>query len=198
MTHDPRKEIERYDTLYRTNPRYRMGDGRRDTMARLLKEEVLGSYLDVGCGRGEMLPIAHALGFLEVCGTDAAESVVYGDENDAHELKICCMAWEQPFADEDFDVVSCVDVLEHLPEQFVRATVVECARVCHRRLLLTAASKPDIWDGVDLHISARPVAAWDALVRECLGIETWDIRHRTDSPTPTSAVWDCRRRPDHR
>ena len=192
MTIDPDSEVAKYDKLYRENPRYRMGDGRKEAIFNLLSEvqtEDAGMLLDVGTGRGEGLKIAVECGY-DPIGSDAAEYVCWDDGED-HGV-VCCMAWEQPWSDQNFWTVTCWDVLEHLPPDFVAPTLRELGRVCGHRLLVSAAAKPDLWDGVDLHISARPYPAWDALIRECL--PEFEVKWRKDSPTGTSEVWEAIRK----
>ncbi len=191
--HDPDVEADRYDALYRMDPSYRMGAGRRDAVRRLLAEGTLrASYLDVGTGRGEALVDAGILGYKMVAGTDGASSVCWDGRGAAIRGVVCCMAWEQPFRDGEFETVSCFDVLEHLPRVFLERTISELARVCSKRLLISAASKPDIRNGVDLHISAMPAAAWLFLIQDTLAPD-WRVDERRDAPTPTSAVWEATR-----
>lgn len=186
-------EADRYDALYRGDPTYRMGAGRRSAVERLLAEGTLrASYLDVGTGRGEAIVAAAALGYRDVTGTDGAPAVCWDGPGAAIHGVICCMAWELPFDDGEFETVSCFDVLEHLPTAYLGRTVAEIARVCGRRLIIAAASKPDIRNGVDLHISAMPAAEWSFLFHRTLG-PGWDLRPRRDAPTPTSAVWEALR-----
>lgn len=198
MSIAPEDEVAKYDKLYRENPRYRMGEGRKAAVRKLLAEIQTadpGMLLDVGCGRGEAIDIAEELGY-DPWGSDAAEEVCYPAGKDSSgswaETVVCCMAWEQPWSAQHFWTVTCWDVLEHLPPEFVERTIKELGRVCGHRLLMSAASKPDIWDGVDLHISARPYPEWDALIRACL--PDFEVRWRKDSPTGTSEVWEAIRK----
>lgn len=188
--YDPATEVAKYDRLYREDPGYRMGANRMAAVRALLSENPGGSYLDVGAGRGEAMEMAKELGYTEISGSDAALGVSW-DHGPALGI-VCCFAWEQPFGDQDFETVSCFDTLEHLPPDKLAETIQELGRVCSRRLILSASSKPDVRDGVDLHISARPIAEWDAGIRLILGGE-FAVAQRPDIQTGTSAVWECLR-----
>lgn len=117
------------------------------------------SLLDVGCGRGEMIKCAFDLRFLPVYGTEVVPglcrgSVTYGEITNL------------PFADEDFDVVTCFDVLEHIPPQDTVLALLELNRVARRVILASANNKPStLPDGTNLHVNKRPYENWDALMR---------------------------------
>ena len=195
MSIDPVAEVAKYDWLYAQDKSYRMGETRKAAVKRLLAEpaqECRSTLLDVGCGRGETCEMACDAGYEEVIGSDASDIVAYPKVPPEDYSLVCCYAWEQPFSDRTFDTVTCFDVLEHLPPEFVAATIVDLARVANRRLLLAAAWKPDMRDGVDLHISARPIDEWDQLIRLLL-CPTWVVSHRKDVVTGTSETWECLR-----
>lgn len=120
-----------------------------------------GSYLDVSCGRREMLEQARLLGFDLVRGTEIVpelidgKTVVYGE---VHGL---------PFADCSFDVVTMFDVIEHLIPGDDRAACIEMARIARKHVILTANNKPSFNKaGDDLHINKRPYEEWDRLFRD--------------------------------
>lgn len=194
MTIDPDDEVAKYDNLYAMDKTYRMGETRKAAVKGLLvaPPDEDCALLDVGCGRGETCQMAADAGYGEVIGTDASDIVTYPANPPEDYSLVCCHAWEQPFQDREFDTVTCFDVLEHLPPDFVAATIAELGRVANRRLLMTAAWKPDIRDGVDLHISARPIDEWDQMIRLILA-PTWTVTHRKDVVTGTSETWECLR-----
>lgn len=148
---------------------YRMGRRRmEDAVGDLENLPCRGSYLDVGCGRGEMLSHAAGMGFAPVQGVEVVQELIDGTRvvrGEAHDL---------PFGDRSFDVVSMFDVIEHLVPGDDEAACREMARVAKRHILLTANNRPSIVDGNDLHINKRPYDEWDRLFREWFpGDVTW-------------------------
>ena len=126
-----------------------------------------GSYLDVGTGRGEMLTHALNMGFSSATGTEVIAELLSDDiiEAAAHDL---------PFDDAFFDVVSCLDVLEHLLPEDTEAALTELARVAKHDLILSAANYHSKSMGVELHVNRRPYEEWDTLIQSiCGGNVTW-------------------------
>jgi len=155
------QEFKKYVRAY-TTPKYAMGpqremDARRD----LSKIPCRGAYLDVGCGRGEMLEYAKSIGFSTWVGTEIVpdllkESRVFYAQ--VHDL---------PFKAESFDVSSMFDVIEHLIPGDDQSACKELARVTKYHILLTANNKDSkLADGTQLHINKRPYEEWDSLFRE--------------------------------
>lgn len=156
-------EIEEYHRQY-ANPAYRMGSARqRDVNKALVRLRVNqgGSLLDIGTGRGELLTMARNVGFFPVLGTEVVDGLLCGDtiRAEAHAL---------PFGDEEWDHVFCVDVLEHLLPEDVPAAICEINRVAHKTITISAATRPSMFGGRDLHISARSIEAWNALFSELI------------------------------
>lgn len=154
-------EIAVYATCYESSS-YAMGARRRADVQRFLTSLRPGSLLDVGCGRGEALTFAEAAGHRPLMGTEVVptllgERAVYAE---AHDL---------PFADGEFDHVTCWDVLEHLTEPDIRPALREMWRVAGRTVTASASERKDVRNGRDLHISRRPAAEWLQLVQECWG-----------------------------
>src|SRR5690606_4617845 len=89
------------------------------------------SLLDVGCGDGRITNR-----FVEriprVIGLDAsAKALSYVNAE-----TVCSNVDHLPFADQSFDVVSCIQVLEHLPGPVLRRTVEQLKRVAAKHLLI--------------------------------------------------------------
>jgi ubiquinone/menaquinone biosynthesis C-methylase UbiE len=169
-----RAEHEKYEVAYATNSDYRMGMTRyKNAKDDLSEVPTRGSYLDVSCGRGEMLDVAQRLGFEPCVGTEVVQSllgprVVYGE---VHAI---------PFDDKSFDVVTMFDVIEHLIPGDDKAACLEMARVSRRHILLTANNESSkSMPGVELHINRRPYDEWNRLFREWFpGRVTWITKHR--------------------
>ena len=152
------QEFAKYESVYRIED-YRMGDRRKaDAKDDLAALPCRGAYLDVGCGRGEMLAYADELGFASVHGTEIVSYLIGGRVlgGEAHAL---------PFGDDSMDVASLFDVIEHLVPGDDEAVCREMARVATRHILLTANNAPSRSLGVELHINRRPYDEWDALFR---------------------------------
>ena len=121
------------------------------------------SVLDVGCGEGVLtVEWAERLGDTQV-GADAPRgtgSRVVGIDLDDPKLRT---EWEQrsrpnlefraeeatrlSFSDSEFDLVSAIEVLEHVPDP--EATVAEMARVARRHLLVSVPREP-LWRALNV------------------------------------------------
>ena len=126
-------------------------------------------YLDVSCGRGEMLDAASWLGFQPVQGTEIVPALIDGKRvvyAEVHAL---------PFADQSFDVVTMFDVIEHLIPGDDEQACRELARVARRHVILTANNRPSFNAGdEELHINRRPYTEWDTLFQTWFrGRVTW-------------------------
>ena len=97
------------------------------------------TYLDVGCGMGEAVDLASGLG-MTARGCEVIPEICERDDVDlipgAHAL---------PYADDEFAVTSCNDVLEHILEDDVPAVLAEMKRVTRGAVLLGICRKPGQW-----------------------------------------------------
>ena len=169
-------EYSKYEEAYKGV--YGMGKARRLAAYSAIDTLDPGSLLDIGCGRGEILNYSRTMGFSPVRGVDVVPEL-FGDDvgfGEAHDL---------PFSDDEFDVVTCFDVLEHLlPEDTVDA-LGEISRVSKRAVVLCIANYPSFSNGHDLHINKRPYKEWDELIHAHMeGKVEWLPRYlRTHSET---------------
>ncbi len=173
------EEIVKYEEAYLSD-NYKMGPRRHEHACEVLRSLLNGrtmSYLDVGCGRGEMIVQAKELGFYPAHGLEAVDYLTGGDvfEGLCHEL---------PFPDCTYDVITMFDVIEHLPQGDDELACRELDRVAKRHVVLTANNQPSYHLNRDLHINIRPYEEWDRLFREWFSGEvTWLNRARNISET---------------
>ena len=164
-------EHNKYYRAYALNPNYKMGKPR---MAAAMDDlEALpnrGAYVDIACGRGEMVKFASSIGFSPVMGTEIVQdllkdpNIVYGE---VHAL---------PFDEKQFSVATMFDVIEHLIPGDDMAACHELKRITRRHVLLTANNKPSFNKAKDdLHINKRPYEEWDRLFQAWFfpGRVTW-------------------------
>jgi 2-polyprenyl-3-methyl-5-hydroxy-6-metoxy-1,4-benzoquinol methylase len=103
--------------------------------------------LDIGSGRGAFLwPLLHEFPYLPVTAVDVLDYRVE-DLQAVHNggieqlTAIQASATALPFADQTFDVVTMLEVLEHIPATIT--TLAEVCRVARRFLILSVPSKED-------------------------------------------------------
>lgn len=162
-------EHAKYERCYQA-ANYAMGRERRESSVKALKGlPFRGAYLDVGCGRGEMLAEAEALGFDPVRGVEVVSGLIDGQRvvyGECHAL---------PFEDGSFDTATLFDVMEHLLPGDDELACRELARVARRHIVLTVSNCISRnANGDELHINRRPYEEWDALFRVWFpGSVTW-------------------------
>lgn len=105
------------------------------------------SLLDIGSGRGAFLwPLLDAFPALPVTALDlldyrVADILAVRDGGVSTVTAICGDATKLPFVDESFEVVTLLEVLEHIPN--TRQVLAEVCRVASRFVVLSVPSKPD-------------------------------------------------------
>ena len=109
------------------------------------------SVLDVGCGEGVLtFEWAERLGDGRVVGIDLEDEKLRAEWARRRRPNLEFRAEEAtrlPFADDEFDMATAIEVLEHVPDP--RATVAETARVAERRLLVSVPREP-LWRAVNM------------------------------------------------
>ena len=136
-----------YDKYGSTNPVVRrlMGSFER-TLDGLMASAAPRSLLDVGCGEGVLVQRwAHSLPGMRVVGIDLQEESIQAGwaQREAPNLEYRTMPAEDlPFAADEFDLATAVEVLEHVPDP--QHTLAEMARCAERHLLVSVPREP-LW-----------------------------------------------------
>jgi SAM-dependent methyltransferase len=142
-----------YDKYGSTNPVVRrLMAGFERTLAELLEAAAPRSILDVGCGEGVLThQWAQRLGDeRRVVGIDLDDPALHAEwaKRTAPNLEYRVMKAENlPFADDEFDTATAIEVLEHVPD--AEHTVAEMARVAKRWLLVSVPREP-LWRGLNM------------------------------------------------
>lgn len=141
-----------YDKYNTKNPIARkLQAGFEHSLSGLLELATPSTLLDVGCGEGVLVhEWALQLGDKRVVGLDLEEPSIQAGwaQRQAPNLEYKIMRAENlPFADDEFDVASAIEVLEHVPDP--EHTVAEMARVARRWLLVSVPREP-LWRAVNM------------------------------------------------
>lgn len=104
--------------------------------------------LDVGCGTGGMLPLLQHFG--EVTGTDVDVQAVHFARQRKYITVDVADAQKLPYQDNSFDLVSAVDLIEHLEnEQLLMDELVRVTRP-GGYVFITSAALPWLWSPLDI------------------------------------------------
>jgi SAM-dependent methyltransferase len=150
-----------YDKYGSTNPVVRrLMSAFERTLDELFEQSDPASVLDVGCGEGVLVhQWAQRLGERRVVGIDLQEDSIQAGwaQRQAPNLEYQVMHAENlPFAENEFDLASAIEVLEHVPDP--EHTLAEMAR-CAERYLLVSVPREPLWRMLNM---ARG-AYWPAL-----------------------------------
>ena len=136
-----------YDKYGSTNPVVRrlMSSFER-TLDELMARAEPQSLLDVGCGEGVLVHRwAQSLPGRRVVGIDLQEESIQAgwSQRQAPNLEYRTMPAEDlPFAADEFDLATAIEVLEHVPDP--EHTLAEMARCAERHLLVSVPREP-LW-----------------------------------------------------
>jgi SAM-dependent methyltransferase len=137
-----------YDKYGSTNPIVRrLMSGFERSLDELFVRADPQSLLDVGCGEGVLVhKWAQRLGDdRRVVGIDLEEDSIQAgwSQRSAPNLEYQVMAAENlPFAENEFDLATAIEVLEHVPDP--EHTLTEMARCAERHLLVSVPREP-LW-----------------------------------------------------
>jgi SAM-dependent methyltransferase len=129
----------------------RLMAGFHGTLDELWARAAPESVLDVGCGEGVLTRAwAERLGDGRIVGIDLDDSKLRAEWARRSRPNLEFRAEEATslsFGDDEFDMATAIEVLEHVPEP--EATIAEMARVARRWLLVSVPREP-LWRGLNM------------------------------------------------
>ena len=152
VAQDPVPTGNTYDKYGSQNPVVRRLMARfEEDLADLWKQASPESILDVGCGEGVLThEWAERLGDRRIVGIDLDDPKLQAEWEKRQRSNLEYRVEEAThlsFADDEFDMSTAIEVLEHVPEP--ERTVAEMARVAKRWLLVSVPREP-LWRGLNL------------------------------------------------
>lgn len=115
---------------------YRPDDWRRTSFALELLQPG-AEVLDVGAGAGQFANMLAASG--KFGSVTALDHTRFGKYSEFHDTitRVDASIVELPFDDDHFEVVTCMEVLEHVPDEVFLPGIAELRRVCRGQLLMS-------------------------------------------------------------
>lgn len=170
------RERDKYHRIWQFDE-YRRGSPGEQFLAKTEKIEAdpkVKHVHDYGCGTGRALPHLRRL-FPNACITqfDFAENC--RDEGYYADRFVNACLWDMPdVACAEFGI--CMDVIEHIPEEYVEDVLESLSKSC-KRLLLQGSMVHDNWGptliGEELHLTQRPWEWWEPILRDRFTVE-WE------------------------
>jgi 2-polyprenyl-3-methyl-5-hydroxy-6-metoxy-1,4-benzoquinol methylase len=120
----------------------------------MVKRHGVKTLLDYGCGQG--VQYGKDMDLAEKWGVDVTKYDPAVPEYDK-------------VPDSMFDMVVCVDVLEHIPEEELKGVIEEIfskAKKCVFFTVCPRAAKKTLPDGRNCHLTIRPLIWWEHLIKE--------------------------------
>jgi SAM-dependent methyltransferase len=114
------------------------------------------SVFDLGCGPGLLVQALRRRG-VEAFGADISEYAIAHVPKDVREF--CSVASITEPLDHSYDLIVCIEVIEHVPRQFADDAVANMARYGQRVLF---SSSPDDFKDPS-HTNVRPIEYWIGL-----------------------------------
>jgi len=155
--------INDYNAVYGrayTHSNYRMGGKRlalfENFFRKLMDEDPsIESFCDVATGRGEAIDYVLSKFGISACGYELP-SVAHLHTAVTEIQDISTL----PAHDGEFDVVACLDVLEHLEELDVLPALTELDRVTGKYLMISTAWFESTGYGETFHLTIKPPEWW--------------------------------------
>ena len=154
-----------------------------------MREDLLNGQgkkaLDVGCAYGFTTSLLAGLGY-DTCGVDiSGYGAKQGKTLVGRQFVLCDAQTNMPFTAETFDLVTCFDVLEHLP--FPEKAIVNMFNVCKGTIVCTTPNrkveKPIrklMSDYDETHISVKTPLQWEKNITEILDYKSFKVESSYD------------------
>jgi SAM-dependent methyltransferase len=128
----------------------------------MMESEGIRKILDFGCGTGEGVRVLRNMGY-DAYGVDISSNTKAWMENN---VTLYCGSYDgrrTKHEDNEFDMVGCFEVMEHIPEELAEQTLREIYRIGNKHFAFTIALQEEaalIYGKLSFHVNLKPVEWW--------------------------------------
>ncbi len=165
-------EIEKYDYLYdKTEYNIENLNDPRFILAQKLIKSIsnVKKVLDAGIGRGTYYNLLKKQ--YNTFGLEASKSAIDKYHSFDNKVKnIIISDIPENYSKEEFDVVNCLEVIEHIPPSETIKNIEALHYATKKYVITSVANHEDIIDGRNVHINLRQYSEWDDIFRNYFNI----------------------------
>jgi len=129
----------------------------------ILKTEIK-TMIDIGSGRGNVLKIVTET-FPNIIVESSDLKKFHGLNTKFHEINLCDSKTFKSIEDSKYDLLSCLDVLEHIEKDCVDDVLSLFSKIS-KYSLLTIANHSDKQNGVELHLIQENLTYWNPIIEK--------------------------------
>jgi ubiquinone/menaquinone biosynthesis C-methylase UbiE len=177
-----KQECEKYTNLYMDKDNFykntydHRGYGRGNwggEISDLILNLSADSILDIGCGYGYFCSTIKSRGIKNVYGLDIASVKTNNIIDDKSITFINGVAHSLPFKDNEIDIITSFDVLEHCLRSDIDLIFNEMYRVCKIGCIFTISYRPsqELYKKLPLHMTVEPEIWWIEKLSELFSVE---------------------------
>lgn len=123
-----------------------------------VKEKNINNIIDIGSGRGNLIRVlSNYNNDIKITSTDLIK--IHDFEVPFYEINICDLSSFKNFEDKKFELLTCLDVLEHIEKDCVD-NILNKFSLLSKYSVLTIANHSDVLDGVELHLIQENLDYW--------------------------------------
>lgn len=148
----------------------RLGFYFRETAKHIVDKFNPKTVLDAGCAKGYLVYALRQLG-VDACGIDASEYAVSQALEEVKDRIKQGLIQKLPYKDNQFDVVICFDVMEHIPEDEVDKVLSEFVRVAKKYVVIRVPTRHEVNDLDRHHETVKPKNWWEKKLSKHFTVE---------------------------
>ena len=167
-----------YDEIFKKES-YNVHDSDIDRYHFVIDEVINNNFktiIDISSGKGNLIKLLLNLNQdLKITSTDINKYHSFDVEFFEIDLSNN-IANNENLKNKKYDILTCLDVLEHLEEKYIDG-ILKSFSLLSNRVLLNIANHSDIQNGVELHLTQKNFEWWNSKIENYFNIESIEVKY---------------------